>query len=201
MNQLPIAPHNGAKMNNNTKNAENITALTPKQGADLENYFKSIDNLAAFGLFNSEKAAQIKQNLMNEMVKNKKTAQEPEMSALEEFLSENPEFFSNRANLKNYLETVGVELDKEEFSKIAKLIEELENSAVNRFAQSSVYGDMLKEHNELAKNRLNTLSARGVGGSVDVNKVYTPDEIGKMSSREFKAKEALINEQMLKRLV
>jgi len=206
-NAPPAATGQGAA---DINQAQGLGALNPSPQANLSErekglieYCKNIDNLVDFGIIQPQEGQAMKINLMKELsqqpeVSTGNEAQSLVQSGFMQFLKEQPKFFENRDNLKQYLEIVGVELDKDDFAKIAQLVEDLENAAVSRFADKSLHGEALKEFNEQAKERLKTLSSSVAGGRLEAQKYFTPEEIGKMSPQEFRRNEHIINEQMKK---
>lgn len=106
-----------------------------------------------------------------------------------------PGFFDEdgRADLRNYLN--GYQMDKDEMLRIAGLVEGLENSAINRYLKKSAYDKSLNDENEIAKRKLTAYAQTSPAISKN-NRIFTREEIGKMSGDEFTRNEKLIMEQL-----
>jgi len=106
-----------------------------------------------------------------------------------------PGFFDEdgRDALRNYLN--GYQMDKDEMLQIAGLVEGLENSAVNRYLKKSAYDKSLNDENEIAKRKLTAYAQNSPANSKN-NRIFTREEIGKMSGDEFTRNEKLIMDQL-----
>ncbi len=126
--------------------------------------------------------------------------QAPVQSPLELFNQEHPGFFekSSREDVLKYIRNF--DMDKDEISKIAKMIETLENSAVDSYLKQSVHDRTLNDENSAAKSKL-TSYAQNASLDSNNNKVFTREEIGKMSGDEFVKNEKLIMEQVRQGLI
>jgi hypothetical protein len=91
-------------------------------------------------------------------------------------------------------------MDKDEISKIAKMIETLENSAIDGYLKKSAHDKTLNDENTAAKSKL-TSYAQNSAIDGNNNKVFTREEIGKMSGDEFVKNEKLIMEQVRQGLI
>ena len=91
-------------------------------------------------------------------------------------------------------------MDKDEIVKISQMVEALERSAVENYLKKSEYEKSLNDENAIAKSRL---SAYAQSPAVDGNmtKVFTREEIGKMSGKEFTRNEDAIMAQLKKGLI
>lgn len=127
-------------------------------------------------------------------------AQPPVINSLDLFNQENPGFFdkSARGDVLNYIRDL--DLDKDEISKIAKMIETLENSAIDGYLKQSAHDKTLNDENLTAKSKL-TSYAQNATLDGNNNKVFTREEIGKMSGDEFVKNEKLIMEQVRQGLI
>ena len=127
-------------------------------------------------------------------------AQVPAQNPLEIFNQENPGFFdkSARVDVLNYIRNF--DMDKDEISKIAKMIETLENSAIDGYLKQTAHDKTLNDENTAAKSKL---IAYAQNSAIDGNnnKVFTREEIGKMSGDEFVKNEKLIMEQVRQGLI
>ncbi len=178
-----------------------ITPKTAPQGASA--YLTQcgyVDNLVAFGLITPQQAQAMKQNLALKL--NNTSGPKPaNEAAVAEFEKVNPEFFKTRSSLREYLKNADVELTAGEFEKIARLVFEMEQEAILRYQQELEQNKALESANSEALERLNTNTMRGNTTTAAGAKIFTPQEIGAMTSEEFKRNEAAINEQLSRGLI
>lgn len=122
--------------------------------------------------------------------------------AIIEFENENPDFFNQngRLDVLNYVKSGCLEFDKGEFVQISKLIETVENAAVERYLKKAEYEAKMNKSNEMAKSRLNA-NAQKSGDTSSTPQIFTREQIGKMSGAEFTKNEKLIMEQLKKGLI
>ena len=127
-------------------------------------------------------------------------AQMPVENPFDIFNHEHPGFFekSARGDVLNYIRNF--DMDKDEISKIAKMIETLENSAIDGYLKKSAHDKTLNDENAAAKSKL-TSYAQNSAIDGNNNKVFTREEIGKMSGDEFVKNEKLIMEQVRQGLI
>lgn len=173
----------------------------------VENDLNAIRALMGMGLIDREQG----QNLMKQVIKNAYTnvttqqhdvtAQQPSTDAFAEFAAQNPDFFNQagRSDVLTYLKNSPVNFDKDELLQISKLVEALEQNAVDRYLKKEEYGKTLNDENNIAKQRL-TANAQSSNAS-DNNRVFTRAQIGKMSGDEFTKYEAAIMEQLRRGLI
>ena len=173
----------------------------------VENDLNAIRALMGMGLIDREQG----QNLMKQVIKNAYTnvttqqhdaaAQQPSTDAFAEFAALNPDFFNQagRLDVLTYLKNSPVNFDKDELLQISKLVEALEQNAVDRYLKKEEYGKTLNDENNIAKQRL-TANAQSSNAS-DNNRVFTRAQIGKMSGDEFTKYEAAIMEQLRRGLI
>ncbi len=173
----------------------------------VENDLNAIRALMGMGLIDREQG----QNLMKQVIKNAYTnvttqqhdaaAQQPSTDAFAEFAALNPDFFNQagRSDVLTYLKNSPVNFDKDELLQISKLVEALEQNAVDRYLKKEEYGKTLNDENNIAKQRL-TANAQSSNAS-DNNRVFTRAQIGKMSGDEFTKYEAAIMEQLRRGLI
>jgi hypothetical protein len=86
-------------------------------------------------------------------------------------------------------------VDKDEISKIAKLVEKLEASAIDSYLKKSAHEKSLNDENSAAKSKLTSYAQNATTDSNN-NRIFTREEIGKMSGDEFAKNEKLIMEQV-----
>ena len=118
-----------------------------------------------------------------------------ETNQIEMFNKLRPGFFDEegRGDLRNYLN--GYQMDKDEMLRIAALVEGLEDSAVNRYLKKSAYDKSLNAENEIAKRKLTAYAQNSPTNSKN-NRIFTREEIGRMSGDEFARNEKLIMDQV-----
>lgn len=108
------------------------------------------------------------------------------------------EFLKARDCLLKYLQNLDIELTEADLKEIESVVLELEKAAI--MASEAKNGqnalDALKSTNELAKERLITGPMMSNGGQTPPQKVFTRDEIAKMSTAEFIKNEPMINYQL-----
>lgn len=126
--------------------------------------------------------------------------QASQMTPLESFKQENPDFFNakSRGAVLDYIKNYN--LDKNEISQVAKLVEQLENSAVDSYLKKSAHEKSLNDENSAAKSKLNSY-AQNTTGSSNMNRIFTREDIGKMSNDEFTKNEKLIMDQVKQGLI
>lgn len=122
--------------------------------------------------------------------------------AIIEFEKENPEFFNNEGRLEvlNYIKSGSLEFDKDELSQISKMVEAVENAAIQRHLKKSEFESQIQKTNEAAKSRL-AANAQSSKDTPSKNMVFTREQIGNMSGAEFTKNEKLIMEQLRKGLI
>ena len=181
-------------------------------GADVQN----INNLMSQGVLSqqqgqyllaqlSAKAQSINmyKNAQNQTPANVQNVQVPPVqsqNSLDLFNQEHPGFFDveGRGELLKYIK--GFDMDKDEIFHIAQLVEGLENSAVDEYLKKSEYEKSLNDENVRAKSKLMSYAQNSTSDN-KMNKVFTREEIGRMSGDEFAKNEKLIMEQVKQGLI
>lgn len=122
--------------------------------------------------------------------------------AIIEFEKENPDFFSNegRLDVLNYIKSGSLEFDKEELAQISKIVEIVENAAIQRYLRKSEFESKIQKTNEAAKSRL-AANAQSSKDTLSRNTIFTREQIGNMNGTEFTKNEKLIMEQLRKGLI
>ncbi len=118
-----------------------------------------------------------------------------------DFAVDKPDFFNGagREDVLFYLKNSPVNFDKDELLQISKLIESVENGAVDRYLKKLEYGKTLNDENAIAKQRLTANAYSSY--APENNGVFTRAQIGKMSGEEFAKFEKSIMEQVRKGLI
>ena len=174
----------------NVKNLMSQGVLSQQQGQYLLGQL-----LAKAQSINAYKISQ-QQNTPIQNVPSMPTVQNP----IEIFNQERPGFFDveGRADILDYIK--GFDMDKDEILRISQLVEGLENSAVDKYLKKSAYEKSLNDENTRAKSKL-TSYAQNASSDTKTNKVFTREEIGRMSGEEFAKNEKLIMEQVKQGLI
>lgn len=197
-------------MQNQQFNGISSSAVTPQI-----NYQNILGQLLTALAVNAQKEQLVKQLGNNEQIQqlisafnetNKQNnnavpdAKTPAVNPFDLFNQENPGFFekSARGDVLNYIRDL--DMDKDEISKIAKMIEALENSAIEGYLKQSAHDKTINDENLAAKSKL-TSYAQNASLDSNNNKVFTREEIGKMSGDEFVKNEKLIMEQVRQGLI
>lgn len=159
--------------------------ITPQQGQNLLNH--------------------IIQEALNMNVQNMRedlTTQISDKESSNGFTSSEAKFFdiAGRNEVINYLKSGNVSVDKDELSRIAKLVETIENSAVERYIQKVAHEQNLEKSNLQAKQKLQA-NAQNTKSECKNLAPFTREQIGKMTSAEFLKNEALIMSQLKKGLI
>ena len=134
------------------------------------------------------------------IVNNPAQAMPQALNPMDLFNQERPGFFDveGRGDVLNYIK--GFDMDKDEILRIAQLVEGLENSAVDKYLKKSAYEKSLNDENALAKSKL-TAYAQNAPGDQNFNRIFTREEIGRMSGEEFTKNEKMIMNQLKNGLI
>jgi len=173
--------------------------------ADPDTYTKNaqnIQNLVDCGILNPQQG----QYYMSQLAKNSERLEQDTninsaeiVNAFDEFNKEKPDFFNSdgRSDVLNYLKNAKVNMDKDEINIISEMVEKIEKCAIERYVQQQNHERTLNNENEAAKERL-LANAQDSNFSANKNKVFTREQIGRMSSAEFARNESLIMDQLRK---
>ena len=177
-----------------------------------EEFKKNLKNLQIVltsGLINPQQG----QNLLNHIIqealnmnvqnmREDSTTQISDKESSNGFTSSEAKFFdiAGRNEVINYLKSGNVSVDKDELSRIAKLVETIENSAVERYIQKVAHEQNLEKSNLQAKQKLQA-NAQNTQSECKNLAPFTREQIGKMTSAEFLKNEALIMSQLKKGLI
>lgn len=177
-----------------------------------EEFKKNLKNLQIVltsGLINPQQGQNllnhIIQEALNMNVQNMRedlTTQISDKESSNGFTSSEAKFFdiAGRNEVINYLKSGNVSVDKDELSRIAKLVETIENSAVERYIQKVAHEQNLEKSNLQAKQKLQA-NAQNTKSKCKNLAPFTREQIGKMTSAEFLKNEALIMSQLKKGLI
>lgn len=122
------------------------------------------------------------------------------LNPMDLFNQENPGFFDKgtRGEVLNYIKDL--DMDKDEISKIAKIVEGLETSAVDGYLKKSAHEKSLNDENLAAKSKL-TSYAQNASADTNLGRIFTRADIGNMTGEEFAKNEKLIMEQVKQGLI
>ena len=139
---------------------------------------------------------------VHNMMENKTETVFDKNAAFKEFENENPNFFTaeGRSEILNYLKSDEIQFDKDELSKIAKIVEQVEKSAIERYLKKAAHEENLEKANSQAKQRLQA-NAQKTKNDGKNNAPFTREQIGKMSSADFLKYEKEIMDQLKKGLI
>jgi hypothetical protein len=173
--------------------------------------FQNIENLLKMGFINFTQAQNLKQvvlkNAFDSVVqgeinnpKSQLVASREKKAVFSEFDEENSGFFTQREDILNYLKTGEFFLDKDELSKIAKLVENLEKNAIEKYLKIQEYEQKIQKGNEVAKEKLK-VNAQSNSSAKNGGRIFTREQIGNLSGAEFKKYESVIMNQLKKGLI
>lgn len=167
----------------------------------------TIQNLVNKGEIDSTQGQYLVNYVINkayDMVKNQNSGSAPQITTdgLKEFENENRGFFNfeGRTDILDYLKNSNIRLDKDEVSKISQMIENIEKCAVERYLKQTAREKTLNDENEIAKQRLRA-NAQNSNFDDTQTRVFTREQIGRMSGAEFAKYEKAIMEQLRKGLI
>lgn len=161
---------------------------------NLDEHLKYVDSLVLLKIIDKNTGESIKQNMTASF--NSKAFQTYQADDAAPFDFSQSEFLKARQCLLNYLQNAGVELNKADLKNIESVVLELEKNALARGGNGQNPLDKLNMDNEIAKERLITGSMRGSGVQKAPEKLFSRDEIAKMSTAEFIKNEPMINYQL-----
>ncbi len=189
----------------------NSCEKTP-QKEDFKVDLQTLQQLLNTGVSNRQQG----QNLLNQIIKaalDSNTQQkfvettEPQevlnkKTAFIEFEKENPDFFKvdGRNEIFKYLNSDEIQFDKDELSKISKIVEQVEKSAIERYLKKVAHEQNLEKANLQAKEKLKANAQNSTSEAKNLLP-FTREQIGNMTSAEFLKNEKLIMEQVKKGLI
>lgn len=215
-NKLETTSQQTEKQENIQTQFEEILGVNQEKSSQKspisEEFKKNLNNLQIVltsGLINPQQGQNllnhIIQEALNMNVQNMRedlTTQISDKESSNGFTSSEAKFFdiAGRNEVINYLKSGNVSVDKDELSRIAKLVETIENSAVERYIQKVAHEQNLEKSNLQAKQKLQA-NAQNTKSECKNLAPFTREQIGKMTSAEFLKNEALIMNQLKKGLI
>ncbi len=184
--QKSLIPEEFKKDLNNLQIVLNSGLINPLQGQNLLNHI--IQEALKMNVQNTQED-------LTTQISDKNTV-------FEEFAKKNPNFFNigGRSEILNYLKSDNISVDKDELSKISKIVEAVEASAIERYLQKVAHEQNLEKANLQAKQKLQA-NAQNTKSECKNFSPFTREQIGKMTSAEYLKNEPLIMEQLKKRLI
>lgn len=173
----------------------------------VANDFNKIDRMVSLGAISAAQGSGLKQQVLQKAFDNASTTQPAQhqpaqaiSQVITEFEKANPDSFASDARkmLKDYITSGFETISAEELSKIMTLVKTLEDNAINAYEESKLREKTMTETNEEAKKRLASTALTAAKGSGATGKVFTREEIGKMSTDEFRKNESEIMAQLRK---
>ena len=161
--------------------------INPVQGQHLMNY-----------VLNKAREVIVQQQQAGSFIPGQAAA----VSGIDEFTRENPDFFkqNQRNQVLEYLRNSNAGVDKDEILRISQMIEALEQGAVQGYLQKQAHAKSLNDESEAAKQRLRA-NAQNPNAAENNARIFTREQIGKMSGAEFAKNERAIMEQLRKGLI
>ena len=193
-----------APMSGNTDIADTVRKTAMRDLTIIDNFMKS-------GIINPVQGQHLMNYILNKaqetIVQQTRAGAMPQnqfgiTSGIDEFTNENPDFFkqNGRNQVLDYLKNSNTGVDKDEILRISQMIEALEQGAVNGYLQKQAHEKSLNDENEAAKQRLRA-NAQNQNAAENNSRIFTREQIGKMSGAEFAKNERAIMEQLRKGLI
>ncbi len=123
----------------------------------------------------------------------------PNTEGFDSFNKDNPDFFNSegRNEVFGYLKSSNAAFSRDELNKISDVVRIVEKSAIDRYLKKTAHEKTLRSSNESAKQKLTANAQKSASGGV-LSRIFTREQIGKMSAAEFTKYEAAIMEQLKK---
>ena len=155
--QKSLIPEEFKKDLNNLQIVLNSGLINPLQGQNLLNHI--IQEALKMNVQNTQED-------LTTQISDKNTV-------FEEFAKKNPNFFNigGRSEILNYLKSDNISVDKDELSKISKIVEAVEASAIERYLQKVAHEQNLEKANLQAKQKL---QANAQNTKSTINTGYIP---------------------------
>lgn len=162
----------------------------------------NIQNLVKQGTLNNQQGQYYMSRLAEKTFERLNQGGNVYRNAFEEFNKIKPDFFKSegRNDVLNYLKQSKVLVDKDEIEQISKMVEKIENCAIQKYLKQQAHDKALNYENENAKKKL-TANAQNATSFIDKNMTFTRAQIDKMSGAEFTKYEAQIMDQLRKGLI
>lgn len=190
------------QMNNQEPQTENTQQFAENPIEQIVKDAVNIQNLVKQGTLNEHQGQYYMSRLAEQTFERLNLGSNIYKDAFTEFDKLKPDFFKHegRNDVLEYLKKSDVLVDKDEIDTISKMIEKIENCAVEKYLKQQAHDKALNDENENAKKKL-TANAQNANSFGNKNMTFTREQIGKMSGAEFTKYEPLIMEQMRKGLI
>lgn len=164
---------------------------------NFENDRNNVNVLLSLGVINHEKAQEIFKKLdaiehkYNEQKKSDFTSEQ-----VQAFLADNPDFASipEKAEILYYLKSKN-SLTQEELGEVSRIVKSIEALAVKKFQEAQKQA--LQTQNIDALSRISSVAQNFSSAPKEAEKIFTKDDIIKMSNKEFLKNEQAIKKQLL----
>ena len=170
-----------------------------KQKLGNQNFTGTQQEMLKKMLLNNEQGSSLLKNYLNSVcdaiIKNNAKTSTAANDNLKKFFD-----MDGRNEVINYLKNSNMDFDNDEIQKISTIVEKIENSAIDRYLKQKAREKTMLEENEYAKQKLKS-NAQNSGYNSSGSKIFTREQIGKMSSAEFAKNEKLIMEQLRQGLI
>lgn len=185
--------------NNNQRQNTSFNNMQSGQRESLETLLKSLYlNNAPKQTASNTNNTNVNMPQTNMPNKGINTLQKQKPAVFDEFLSQNPDFFSGREVLFEYLNSLDTGFDTEELVKIAQIVKKMEEDAIKRFcAKNPEYARFLQQENSKFLNKLENNSNNGIDGNFKNRTYFSEQDINSMSNDEFLKHENEINAQIM----
>lgn len=169
---------------------------------NLQAHLDYVDTLVLAGIIDENTGKSIKQN-MTATFAAKNGVSAPLLGDNNGINFDESEFLKARSCLLDYLKGHDLNLDARDMKEIEAVILALEAAAVEKEAKKTGENTLklINDTNEIAKERLVSGSLAGQGTKNIPGKLFTRDEIAKMSTAEFIKNEPVINYQLQNGLI
>ena len=190
------------EMNNIETQTQDTQHFTENPIDEIAKEAVNIQNLVKQGTLNEHQGQYYMSRLAEKTFERLNQGSNIYRNAFTEFEKQKPDFFKEegRSDVLEYIKKSDMLVDKDEIETISKIVEKIENCAIQKYLKQQSHDKALNDENENAKKRL-TANAQNAVSYSNKNMTFTREQIGKMSDAEFTKYEPLIMEHMKKGLI
>lgn len=183
----------------------NMGRIDSETGMNLKNqvlksvFQKSLQNRADLPFLNTQDTNRDSIAETMQMQSNMQAAKTPSVSEiLQQFEQQHQGFFNSpsRQTFKEYLIAKFDELDLQELAVMAKIVEAMENEAVENFKSQNSHQKAIEDANNQAKMRLNSFCFKPGQNVQDVGRNFSRQDVNNMSLEDFNKNEKQIMKQL-----
>lgn len=169
------------------------------ENTDMTDEITQVVNLMKKGIISTEQGRTIIAGIASgqSVSASQDTAETQEADAEEENKSTDAGTYNE---LFDYLKDLNPSLSEDDYETISALLQNIEQNAVDKYEQQMRHQKNLNIRNESAKRRMTSVSQNAAFEN-NKNKVFTREEIGKMSREDFIKNEDAIMSQLRKGLI